>query len=417
MRMHILSILEESSLLLEYYRVPPKVLEPLKKYYMEAIRKVKANNIQRITKSSFPIKKFKLDFTGTQYEFLNSIDTHIQIKLSSNDGYYEPSGKIIVLPVSGDSGLNYHAILEHELLHFIQTLIKEYRAKNDKFHKKGSGIGGLVGKKAMGDISDRVDVQGYVKGSSYNKRTTHAHRPIEHLPNLNTLTRRMELFYSRLDNKTSKKEFFWKHLRSDSFTIKMLRDVKNQSLKLYNHYLKTLFNAFVNESAIDDIAGLDDKLSVDTGNGNGNASNIGSNNVDSDLSVTLKNNTFSIDIYDAADWSELEEDNLEFIENLGRYTVGITEYENRDGYFFYRFPLSPAKIKNILHTWKDMSNSASNAEEKSNYEIVSRNMLKEYSRELRNLRFSASGSRKGITHENISTTVEDMEKILDSLWN
>jgi len=380
--------------LLEYFQVPQKVLEPIKRHYIHSVKKAQAENIKRVTSSTLPIKKFELDFSGTKYAFLNDIDTTMSVKFNAtrNKAYYSPRTRTIVLPLLADSPEEtYYSTIEHELLHLIQHLISNYRRKKDKFHD--GSWGGMANKKVMRDIGSGLDMHGYTSDGGY-RRTTHAKRPVEHLPNLNTVLRKMELGYEQKikglpnykkmqSNKKEKKEFMLRYIEDDIFISNILDTVKRQSTELYKAYIKTLYKGFVNGIPLEDISDIESKLSPDEDKSVADAP-VGEVEIIDNVSEKFKNNKISLDLYDAADWSELEDGgNIDFIEELVDIGKGITSRENTYGDLIFRVPLSPNKLKKILKRWKHLGERHSRDEEElKNYEIVSKNMLKFMLREL-----------------------------------
>jgi len=154
------------TILTEALEIPRHVFKELEDYIVEIAKKIGINDIKRLTQKSAPPKEFKIDFTGTRWEFLNVMNPRIKMYLSMgrNKTYYSNTD-----PVGGDkdtirSGKGYmmidyrdglqriiSEILEHEVAHFVQYSIqanenrkREGGSSGDRFaNKKKPLIGGL----------------------------------------------------------------------------------------------------------------------------------------------------------------------------------------------------------------------------------------------------------------------------------
>lgn len=262
-----------------YFHVPQKVYRHIIRDYYDVLRAVKSQNIKRMTRESFPVKVYELDFSGTNFEFLNHLNPndeffHISpdwtpsIKVrytSSGSSWYNNSPRSFGEESKEDRALNRVGmgfiqidlsddirevvdVIEHEILHYVQYLIKR--------RKKLSDIGGLPTKKI---IDDRYDSDGYKKGGE--RRTKHSHRPIEYYPDLLSAIRQMEFAFSRYypdyeyDWKKptkwekQKKQFFLGVLNGFPVSIAthVFKEFKKVSKEFYNHMVKVGYDAFVNK--------------------------------------------------------------------------------------------------------------------------------------------------------------------------
>lgn len=265
-----------------YFHVPMSVLKNLLDDYYEIWRVVQSQNVKRITKKSFPIKDYDLDFSGTRFEFLNNLNPKpsIKVRYSNGGGSYfleTPSKKYKseadYLKNKGfmqiDLSDPYRVVIdliEHEVLHYIQYYIQKYTRikkgeKEPMFLNPNKGsIGGLPSKKI---IDDTYTLLGYSKGSKkIRKNIPHSMIPIEHYPDLLTAIRHMEFAFSEKNpdyeydenNPTKwekqKKQFFVDVLNG-SIKVKLassiFKNFKEISKQFYNHMVKVGYDAFVNK--------------------------------------------------------------------------------------------------------------------------------------------------------------------------
>jgi len=261
-----------------YFHVPQKVYRHIIRDYFEVLRAVKSQNIKRMTRESFPVKVYELDFSGTNFEFLNHLDPNdelfnispdwtpsIKVRYTSSGGSWYTSNYrtfgedwgenrghmgYIQIDLSDGNIRQVVDIIEHEISHYVQNLIKR--------RKKLSDIGGLPSKKI---IDDRYSTRGYVKGGKGMRRAKHAHRPIEYYPDLLSSIRHMEYAFSRYypeyryDWKKptkwekEKKQFFLGVLNGFPVDIatNTFKEFKKISKEFYNHMVKVGYDAFVNK--------------------------------------------------------------------------------------------------------------------------------------------------------------------------
>jgi hypothetical protein len=154
------------TILTEALEIPRHVFKELEDYIVEIAKKIGINDIKRLTQKSAPPKEFKIDFTGTRWEFLNVMNPRIKMYLSMgrNNTYYsnrDPVGddKDTIRSGKGYMMIDYtdglqriiSELLEHELAHFVQYSIqanenrkREGGSSGDRFaNKKKPLIGGL----------------------------------------------------------------------------------------------------------------------------------------------------------------------------------------------------------------------------------------------------------------------------------
>lgn len=158
---------------------------------------------------NIPERILPLDLQGTRWEFLQYLNPKVAVKIrnavmvDNNIGYYAGmSGSTGRIVLAAKSGMSITSTIEHELLHFLQDLIgfhakQRILAKSDRRSEKPkTSLGGLPNKKIMVDLLSKYDVRGHVRGDGGGtswRRTTHRHRPIEQMTNLNSLINDMRM--------------------------------------------------------------------------------------------------------------------------------------------------------------------------------------------------------------------------------
>jgi hypothetical protein len=250
--------------------LPFSVYKKVVDFYIAAERK-HMSGINGVISDVLP-----LDFEGTNFDFLAYLNPKVKVNVHNAEmvdgagGYYLPSGMqrtpegvIGEIALASKSFGTMDSTIEHELLHFVQDLIKihamETVANNpnrrdkrwtkdgsfvnrlgnvrgpgaglrrDKKNKNSGTIrlGGLPEKKALSDMLGDYDVDGYVRGSKKQRRTTHGYRPIEQMTNLNTKV--MELRFNYLANVLKQlgidpTEKTWEELQANPEFMKLLGD-------------------------------------------------------------------------------------------------------------------------------------------------------------------------------------------------
>ena len=257
-------------LLREAFQLPYSVIQPILDYYYESFKKFLKAGREKVTPKFFPEKNFELDFSGTPYEFLNDMKPNVNVYFLHNRNidtsayFWEyDKNKIntfdktntgnIYINLTSRFETMYYGTIEHEVLHYVQYLIKKYK----KLKKRQDEYGGLPSKKL---IPSGMSTRGKVK----EKRTHHEYRPIEYYTNLMSAIRSLELAYERemLKDPTSyKKDIKDKNIKRDflNFILKAIREnksgnaeyfrllskIKNFSSKLYKKYLQIIYKVFV----------------------------------------------------------------------------------------------------------------------------------------------------------------------------
>lgn len=135
----------DTPILLETISLPHHVFKDIEDQIIASYKKVRQEGIKRLSGKSFPNKDFPIDFSGTNWAFLNELNPHI---ILINNNKYEDCFFTKTNPEDKNSEQNIKAgigyvtmslnsnltetllqVTEHELIHFIQYLIVTYKIK------------------------------------------------------------------------------------------------------------------------------------------------------------------------------------------------------------------------------------------------------------------------------------------------
>jgi hypothetical protein len=229
-----------------FFNVPDSVTSEIKKDFEDIIR---------FKDDEVPIKNYKLDFSNTKYEFLNELEPNpsVDVKFTKGGGRIKGSfhiasetklknnNALIQIDMSADTPERILSdVIEHEVSHFVQRLIKKYNEE-----KKGYGsLGGMPSKKLL-------------KGLEKDKKkiSIHTHVPSEMYPDLLSSIRELETVFIRKGEDISKKQFFLdfleavknkKKIKNLSLAYEIFSDIKELSEELYRDFVKKAYDAFVN---------------------------------------------------------------------------------------------------------------------------------------------------------------------------
>ena len=266
----IKKILNEYVVLREgYFHVPKQVFQHILDDYYEVWRIVQSNGIDNITPESLPTKDFDLDFSGTNFEFLNTLDPKpsIRVRYALGGGSYFsliPSKKLKSDPsykknkgfIQIDLSNPYRVvidIIEHEISHYIQDYIKKYtRIKRGEIDPIYSTTKGSLGGLPPNKILDKHEVP---------MDSDHSLIPTEYYPDLLSSIRQMEFDFSRYypdyeydENfptkwEKEKKKFFSDVLKGNikvPIASSVFKVFKTISKRFYNHMIKIAYDAFIN---------------------------------------------------------------------------------------------------------------------------------------------------------------------------
>jgi len=268
------------------FAVPRHVWSDVFDFVLESIKTIKSENKNFYRRSTIKPQTFDLDFSGTSFERLNVMKPKIKVFILNkpkdyNSAYFWSFDQDLKENTIDDHGNIYinaagpaERILvlnvEHELLHYVQYLIREYREDNNLVNSDHN-MGGMPPQKK---IPKDISLSGYKKSGKKTKRVKHHTRPIEYYTNLNTILRDTQYKYftalkihRKEDNTENRKAFFVNTLkrsneRSDknSRTIRVLGDIKQFDSKLYQLYLKLLYKGFVNDETKIELETVEDEI-------------------------------------------------------------------------------------------------------------------------------------------------------------
>lgn len=230
-----------------YFHVPEKVMLEIKKDFADIVR---------YKEDEAPVKNYKLDFSDTNYDFLNELEPQpsVDIKFTKGRGRIKGSfhitsesrlkknNALIQIDFSTDPPERILSdVIEHEVLHFVQRLIKKYTED-----KKGYGsLGGMPSKKLL-------------KGLEKDKKkiSIHSHIPTEIYPDLLSSIRELQSIFNRENKNGSekeKKQFFLNFLKAvkdkkriGKIAYDVFSDIQDLSKELYRDFVKKAYVAFVN---------------------------------------------------------------------------------------------------------------------------------------------------------------------------
>lgn len=297
-------------LYLEAFELPFENIRKIYEYYSESYKKY-----LKAPRTKIEPKLIPLDLSGSKYDFLQYLNPHVEIHVKGslpaaagiyhgifNSGWPELHGSNAKIGKISLSFYNYehvsYSTIEHEVLHFIQDLIKKHveqgelhLSKYNSPKKKQPTYGGLppmpLVKKLMKD--KEIDI----KGNKKERRTKHEYRPIEFYTNLNSLIRSLQYYYILLgielgrdshlnqkfrnlnvvwdnfankdpdwlsdyddpkfikklsdwvSNKRHKKFFFNILVERKDYIVSDLEKIKNLDKELYQIYLREIFKKFI----------------------------------------------------------------------------------------------------------------------------------------------------------------------------
>lgn len=386
------------TLLREAFQLPYNVIQPILDYYYESFKKFLKAGREKVTPKLFPEKNFKLDFSGTNFEFLNEMDPNVNVyflhdRSSNTSAYFTTidrnrvntfdktnTGNIYINLTSKFESM-YYGTIEHEVLHYVQYLIGKYK----KLKKRQDEYGGLPSKKL---IPSGMTTRGKIK----ERRTHHEYRPIEYYTNLMSAIRSLELAYERemrkdpttydqnIKNKKSKKEFLNYVLkivregkRGSSEYSQLLDKIKKFSPEIYQKYLQIIYKVFVEGEPAYSLADVR-KMKLDIGETRA----IGTEEKykrkmekrkkeeSRDIqfftwsrdSLMIKN----YDTYDIFDKSPVDIDDgrgisgEEILENLGLKSRELKDREGWSDSFYYLLPKRPSSIAKLFRNLKSLKN-------------------------------------------------------------
>lgn len=233
-----------------YFNVPEKVVSEIKNDFIDIIR---------YKDDEVPIKNYKLDFSDTKYDFLNELKPQpsVDVKFIKGKGSARIGGTFHVTDKSKLKNNNSFIqidflldtperilsdVIEHELSHVLQILIKKYNQE-----KKGYGsLGGMPSKKLLKELE-----------RDKKKISIHSHKPTEMYPNLLSSIKELRSIFNKNyknGSEKEKKQFFLNFLKSvknkkriGKIAYDVFSDIESLSKALYRDFVKKAYVAFVND--------------------------------------------------------------------------------------------------------------------------------------------------------------------------
>lgn len=264
--------------------LPYKVYEKVIDFFIYA-----KTEYAREPRKKIPERIIPLEFENTPYDFLAILNPKLIVDINNGETVSEINAAGAYIPRSfrrtseetiGKIQLaakSYGIItstIEHEILHYVQDLIKVYSKENvlanpNRRNKNQSKfrIGGLPKKRILSRLLKKYDVHGYVHGSEKQRRTTHGYRPIEQMTNLATsiAEKKMNYLSTIIDElKINPLEISWQELKKNPEFIKMLSDKKRKAVYVnqshynsldpdaYKLYHKEIFKNFIDSTDFED---------------------------------------------------------------------------------------------------------------------------------------------------------------------
>lgn len=262
-------------LLRESFELPFESLRKIYEFYKDAYKQYLEAPRKKIEGQLFP-----LDLTGSNYEFLQYLKPKVQVNIKKKtpnfSGLYYNNASISPWThhVIGEIDLSLSdfeqvsiATIEHEILHFIQDLIK--------LHAGSKTIGGLPRKSSVRRIlkNKQIDIDGFFQNQKRGS-VQHADRPTEFYTNLNDLIRNLQYHYlltyatPYINDETStkkildlvgkdeaaKKLFLQKLINEKDFKVKNLEKIKSLDQELYQIYMREIYKRFVNNDNLASVA-------------------------------------------------------------------------------------------------------------------------------------------------------------------
>ena len=221
-----------TTILESFFSVPEELYKEIKDDVYKNIEIIRKEGRSRYLQK----KQYKIDFTGTQWEFLNDLNEtfYVNVEFSFSDkGFYREFDKTIHLGLNNVDRIIMD-VLEHEFAHYIQYRIADYKKFVKKIPPSRNVIGGLPPKKYAN--LDNVTVRGYKKGSTETRRISHSHRPIEIYPDILSSVRSLQYqFQEKYPEYDPNKDFGNEHLK-----MSQTNDWEKRKKEFFVEFLKAL---------------------------------------------------------------------------------------------------------------------------------------------------------------------------------
>jgi hypothetical protein len=394
----ILQVLEEG-----HYNIPREVFQDMMDYYLEMYKKFRISGGKRVTDKAYPPKKFYPDFSkvGKSFEWAKQYNPSVTLQFTANN-YAQwckrNSADNTTIQLSlGDPERVYTEVMEHELLHSLQFLLKhheqtrrgEMKPENLRGDKKKLPDVEYAGMPKKKFINQHYDWHGYPKDKYRTRRTTHENRPIEYYPDLFSSIKSMQrswfkfAAYHAMDEKALKSEekkknfymqFFNNIKYSKNYSVdvqkfipslasKIFERFKNQGDEFLNMMLNKLYDGFVNKDPDFSMEEFE-KIKSQTEEGKVNAAKEKSVKAGSKgetftfdksrLKLDYYNRTYILDyIEDEKAKDYLDGSYSDNAEQILRY-LGFETKEDKRGNEYILFP---SKLSNVIKFFKKIKSS------------------------------------------------------------
>ena len=218
--------------------------------------------------TNFPAVFYDLDLRGTSHEYLQYLEPQVKVRYTTDDSiakdanycdfdwklkkYAMPDHGVISLNLNKPVESHFKTSIEHEVLHYIQDLIKLHQEIKKTGKEKKDIVWPDVESIEGGQVKRKIVPT--VKGDKLGRKRHHQ-KYYEFMTNLNTFIRSMVDSYNkwlkrldRQDTSIQRKKYF-KMVVSGSMTFPyshiLKRVKKSTSPGLYNEYLKKTYDYFV----------------------------------------------------------------------------------------------------------------------------------------------------------------------------
>jgi len=357
------------------------MLKDIEQHVISVFSMIKSKDIIEAKPFTIPNKIFKLNFAGTKWEFLNAINPKVEIIfLNNNENHsflYSPEEYPVKITKSKDdmkTGKGYiifsidrslDSILKsgigHEITHFIQYGLVTWKIKTGKLpdmriEEFPQYVGGLPPKRLIPkDISN----QGFRMNKDEVEKVDSHKRPIEALPKLLDIVRAIQYMYYKVDmNNTGTTKDKKEYLANIINDVPTLQKLKRDNIKMYEHFLKNIYDQFVNKNWFTDTIFLN-KL-IEDGNAKVQAeiikrarrassgSDIPFNLVEDDfIAKTLKVNTRDDIMFDL-DMDEFGESSIVYIEDIFDKIGLKNKYYRVLDQEFFSIPMNYKALHNLF---------------------------------------------------------------------
>lgn len=394
------------------FELPQYVFKDILDYFNRMAKAAKESGAKRITEKSFPIRNFPINLKGTNYEFLigalapytkgKGLTLNVSLTMNPDQVFYhnwhvstkkntfaEDLTGNIQLCLTHVQSTNFH-VLEHEVLHYIQELLKKYKQVSGY---KDQEIGGLP---SFGVLPMDRDVDGYLKKDASARRTrfrrvNHSNRPTEYYTDLLSALRELQITYEseRRVHGTGKKEFFEMFLsdikRNKSvgdvspMATSVFKSIRNSNYELYKVLLKKIYSSFMNGYPNFDFDEIKKEVREVKEIGHRKAEEAAQKKMEMPYEERIFNNLspFQVRYHDTPDYSNLDDGNYAFSEEAFDRLPHTKRRESRDDGEYYSMSMKWKHLQAIFKKIQEMYRNEDDPEHKENYIYFAKELLKD----------------------------------------